>query len=284
MGVSYPSLSDLAMFRTGELRTVWLRHLAPGHRHAASAPAAQRARCGDHRVAAASAATRPTEKMCSDVARAVSPHPSSRQRHRDKRPRALCHEGWELAVLGYGFIADLHVRAAQVRSLTVQVVAGHNPTGRAASLRIQTHSIQRSTTDWMAAGHISTTSMRWSSERRTLCTHPQALMALAAGKHVLVEKPMATTRRRCSRHDRGRRTERSAPAGRAHVALPRRGHRHGASHSRRRHRAAVVRTRGDGIHAGWGTERLVHRPGPCRRRSADRHGHPRHRHSQVPAR
>ena len=46
----------------------------------------------------------------------------------------------------------------------------------------------------------------------------------------------------------------------------------------------VVKTRGYGVHAGWGPSRLVHRPGARGRGRARRHGRARDRHRAVPAR
>ncbi len=95
-------------------------------------------------------------------------------------------------VLGYGFIGGMHVEAAHALGDEVVIagVAGHRATPVAAFA--ERWGIARSTTDW-----------------ESLCAEPdvdlviigtpnalhceQAVHALSNGKHVLVEKPMATT-------------------------------------------------------------------------------------------
>lgn len=151
-------------------------------------------------------------------------------------------------MLGYGFIADLHVRAARQCGLTVQVVAGHDA-GRAHAFA-RSHRISRSTTDWRSAITADDVDAVVIGTPNAL-HHPQAMAALAAGKHVLVEKPMATTT-----------TDAEAMIDAAETA--RRvllvGHmwRYRDEVIRVRDRIAAghigkpVRTRGYGIHAGWG--------------------------------
>ena len=153
-----------------------------------------------------------------------------------------------LAVLGYGFIADLHVRAAQQCGLVVQVVGGHD--AQRAATFAEAHGIQRSTTDWIAAVTADDVDAVVIGTPNSL-HHTQALAALAAGKHVLVEKPMATTFAHASAI-----VDAAAYAGRVLLV----GHmwRYRDEVIAVRDRIAAgdighpVRSRGYGIHAGWG--------------------------------
>ena len=153
-----------------------------------------------------------------------------------------------IAVLGYGFIADIHVRAARECGLTVQVVAGHN--AERADAFARSHNIVRATTDWMASVTADDVDAVIIGTPNAM-HHPQAMAALAAGKHVLVDKPMAIT-------------VADASAMMAAAAAARRilmvGHmwRYRDEVIAVRDRVAEgrigrpVRTRGYGIHAGWG--------------------------------
>lgn len=152
-------------------------------------------------------------------------------------------------VLGYGFIADMHVDAAtHVADVEMAGVSGHR-LDRAEQFAHE-RGIERVTTDWA-----------------TLCAEPdvdlviigtpnslhaeQAIHALDHGKHVLVDKPMATTVADADRMiDAARRAERTLAVG----------------HMWRHHRdvialrdrivggefGRIVRTQGWGVHAGWG--------------------------------
>ena len=94
-----------------------------------------------------------------------------------------------LAVLGYGFIADLHTRAAQAAGATVVDVCGHNA-GRAAGFADR-HGVERSSVDWrraVAAPDVDAVVIGTPNSLH----HPQTMAAVAAVKHVLVDKPMAT--------------------------------------------------------------------------------------------
>jgi predicted dehydrogenase len=153
-----------------------------------------------------------------------------------------------LAVLGCGWVADMHVRAADACGARVVAVANHRL--ESAERFAAAHGIKRVTTDWrtlVAAPDVDAV---------VVCT-PNALHAqqsiagLEAGKHVLCEKPMATTvadgeemLATAARHDR--------------LLL--------VLHPWRHHEAViavrdsivagelgrVVRTHGYGVHADWG--------------------------------
>jgi predicted dehydrogenase len=95
-----------------------------------------------------------------------------------------------LALLGCGWVADMHARAAQTCGLTVAGVANHRL--ESAQRFAAEHGIEHVTTDWrtlVSAGDVDVV---------VVCTPnalhaEQSIAALAAGKHVLCEKPMATT-------------------------------------------------------------------------------------------
>ena len=110
----------------------------------------------------------------------------------------------------------------------------------------------------------------------------QAIHALDHGKHVLVDKPMATTVADADRMiEAAQRAERTLAVGhmwRYHpdvIAL--------------RDRIAAGRVRADRAHPWLGRARrlgavgVVHRSGTRRRRRTDRHGDPRDRHRPLPA-
>lgn len=156
-----------------------------------------------------------------------------------------------LAVLGQGFIADLHCRAARSQEpgpAEVAVVAGRDPERTAAFAR--EHGIARSTDDWRrAVTDPDVDAVVIGTPNALHCE--QALTAIAHGKHVLVDKPMATTFADA--------VEMADAASRAGVTLL-------VGHMWRYRDEVVairdriargdigrpVRTRGYGIHAGWG--------------------------------
>jgi predicted dehydrogenase len=95
-----------------------------------------------------------------------------------------------LALLGCGWVADMHARAAAACGLSVTGVANHRL--ESAERFAGEHGIERVTTDWrelVASSDVDAV---------VVCTPnalhaEQSITALAAGKHVLCEKPMATT-------------------------------------------------------------------------------------------
>ena len=153
-----------------------------------------------------------------------------------------------LAVLGYGFIADLHTQAAREAGLTVSVVAGHH--GERAAEFAKRHGIARSTTDWAAAVSDDDVDAVVIGTPNAL-HHPQTMAALAAGKHVLVEKPMAIDVARAKAMKQA-----AEAAGRVLLVGHMWRYREEVIDLRDRIAAGAigrpVRTRGYGIHAGWG--------------------------------
>ncbi len=153
-----------------------------------------------------------------------------------------------LAVLGYGFIGDIHTRAAAEAGLDVTVVSGHD-LGRAQAFA-QGHGIARATTVWQEAVSADDVDAVVIGTPNSL-HHPQALAAIAAGKHVLLEKPMALNTVQA---------EEIAVAAQTAGTTLLVGHmwRYRDEVIATRDRIASgsigtpVRTRGYGIHAGWG--------------------------------
>jgi predicted dehydrogenase len=154
----------------------------------------------------------------------------------------------KVALFGSGWIQDFHARAVVACGHEVAVVANHREeTARAFAER---HSIPDVTTDW------ATVAVDRSIDAVVIGTPnafhaPQAIAALAAGKHVLVEKPMAVSVAECdamiAAADGSGASLMVAHCWRFHpdvVAM--------------RDRIAsgelgeVVKTRGYGVHAGWG--------------------------------
>lgn len=153
-----------------------------------------------------------------------------------------------LVVLGYGFIGDLHTRAAQACGAIVVEVSGHD--GARAAAFADLHGIERSGSDWeqaVAADDVDAVVVGTPNALH----HPQTMAALAAGKHVLVDKPMAMT------VVEGTQMRDAAEASGLTLLV---GHmwRYRDEVVALRDRIArgdlgrVVRTRGYGIHAGWG--------------------------------
>jgi predicted dehydrogenase len=153
-----------------------------------------------------------------------------------------------LALLGCGWVADMHARAAATCGHTVAGVANHRL--ESAQRFATEHGIERVTTDWRELVRAPDV------DAVVVCTPnalhaEQSIAALAAGKHVLCEKPMATAvadgeamLAAAARHDR------------LLIVL----------HPWRHHDAViavrdaivtgelgrVVRTHGYGVHADWG--------------------------------
>jgi predicted dehydrogenase len=93
-----------------------------------------------------------------------------------------------LAVLGHGFISDLHTRAAHEVGAVVVEVCGRDL--ERASAFASRHGIERVSTDWestVVADDVDAVIIGTPNALH----HPQAMAAIAAGKHVLVDKPMA---------------------------------------------------------------------------------------------
>jgi predicted dehydrogenase len=153
-----------------------------------------------------------------------------------------------VALFGCGWIQDFHARGVLAHGDELLAVANHRE--ETAMAFAERHGIPRVTTDWEAlavdpdveAGVVATPNALHA---------PQSIALLDAGKHVLVEKPMATSVAACD--------EMIAAASRGGARLM-------VAHCWRfraeviavRDRIAagelgeIVKTRGYGVHAGWG--------------------------------
>jgi len=152
-------------------------------------------------------------------------------------------------VLGYGFIADLHVRAATtLADVDIVGVSGHQR--ERATDFARRHGIDRVTTDWASMCAEPDVDLVIIGTPNSLHAE-QTVHALDHAKHVLVEKPMATNTVDADRMiDAAERAERTLAVGqmwRYHpdvIAL------------RDRITAgdfgSIVRTHGWGVHASWG--------------------------------
>ncbi len=136
-----------------------------------------------------------------------------------------------IALLGHGFIGKMHEQAA--------LAGGH-----------QVVSIARSTDDWraaVAAHDVDTVVIATPNALH----HPQAMASFAAGKHVLVDKPMAMTVAQAREiADAAESAQRTLLVGhmwryRNEVIATRDAIASGAV-------GTPVHTRGYGVHAGWG--------------------------------
>lgn len=152
-------------------------------------------------------------------------------------------------VLGYGFIGAMHVEAAaSTPDVDIVGVSGHRLDSTTAFAR--RWGIDRVTDDWAGLCAEPDVDLVIIGTPNSLHAE-QAIHALGHGKHVLVEKPMATT---------------VADADRMIEAATRAGRTLAVGHMWRYHRdvialrsrivagefGRVVRTHGWGVHAGWG--------------------------------
>jgi predicted dehydrogenase len=154
-----------------------------------------------------------------------------------------------VALLGAGFIQDVHARAVQEHpgGELVAVANWREPSARALAER---YGIPRVTTEWEEIA--ATTDVDAAIVATPNVLHaPQAIALLRSGKHVMVEKPMATTVAEC---------DAMIKASRASGALLMVAHcwRFRDEVRAMRGRIAggelgeVVKTRGYGVHAKWG--------------------------------
>ncbi len=155
----------------------------------------------------------------------------------------------EVALFGSGWIQDFHARAVLAHP-NGELVAVANWRAESAEKLAERHGIPRVTTDWEALAADPEIEAAIVATPNALHA-PQAIALLEAGKHVMVEKPMATTVAECDAMITA--SKRSG----AHLMV---------AHCWRfrdevvaiRDRIAagelgeVVKTRGYGVHANWG--------------------------------
>jgi predicted dehydrogenase len=154
----------------------------------------------------------------------------------------------KVALFGCGWIQDFHARAVRARGDSIVAVANHRE--ETARVFAERHGIPRVTTDWEAVAEDPEVDAAIVATPNVLHA-PQTIRLLRNGKHVLVEKPMATS---------------VAEADAMIAASVDGGARLMVAHCWRfrdevialRDRIAagelgeVVKTRGYGVHAGWG--------------------------------
>jgi predicted dehydrogenase len=154
-----------------------------------------------------------------------------------------------IALLGSGYIAALHAQAVADHP-RAEVVAASN--WREASLRAlaERFGIPRITTDWRELTCAPEVDAAVVATPNSLHA-PQAIAFLEAGKHVLVEKPMAMSAAECEAMvdaaERGGAALMVAHCWRFHPDVRALRHRIAAGEL-----GEVVKTRGYGAHAGWG--------------------------------
>lgn len=104
-----------------------------------------------------------------------------------QRPRTGSHG---VAFLGYGWVNERHARAAAAAGADLVVVAG--PSAERAEIFARRHAVETSTADWQLALEDRRVDAVVVGTPNALHAE-QAIAALRAGKHVLVDKPMATS-------------------------------------------------------------------------------------------
>jgi predicted dehydrogenase len=153
-----------------------------------------------------------------------------------------------VGILGAGWAADRHVRAAQTAGLEVTAIASADVTrADAFASRLDIPCVHDSWSEVCADPNVDMVVIATPNALH----HEQAMCALAADKHVLVEKPMALT------SADGRAMATAARASGLTLAV---GHmwRYREEVLRLRREIAdgafgeIVRTHGYGVHAGWG--------------------------------
>ena len=153
-----------------------------------------------------------------------------------------------VALFGCGWIQDFHARAVQACGGEVVAVANHRE--ESALAFAERHGIARVTTDWETLASAPDVDAGVVATPNALHA-PQSIALLEAGKHVMVEKPMAMTVAEC---------DAMIVASRASGASLMVAHCwrfHDDVRAIRERIASgelgeVVKTRGYGVHAGWG--------------------------------
>jgi predicted dehydrogenase len=153
-----------------------------------------------------------------------------------------------VALFGCGWIQDFHARGVRACGHDLVAVANHRE--ETARLFAERHDIPRVTTDWEALAADPAVDAVVVGTPNALHA-PQSIRALEHGKHVLVEKPMATSVAECDAM--------MAAAEGSGASLM-------VAHCWRFHPdvqamrvriddgdlGEIVKTRGYGVHAGWG--------------------------------
>jgi predicted dehydrogenase len=154
-----------------------------------------------------------------------------------------------VALFGSGWIQDFHARGV-LAFPGAELVAVVNHREETAAAFAERHGIPRVTTDWeglAADGEVDAAIVATPNALHS----PQSIALLRNGKHVLVEKPMATSVAECDRMID------AAQASGAHLMVAHCWRFRDEVIAMRDRIAAgefgtVVKTRGYGVHAGWG--------------------------------
>jgi predicted dehydrogenase len=153
-----------------------------------------------------------------------------------------------VALFGCGWVADFHARGVLARGHELVAVANHRE--ESAAVFAERHGIARVTTDWRSLARDEAIDAAVVATPNALHA-PQSIALLEAGKHVLVEKPMAVSVAECDAMIDAARTS-GASLMVAHCWR----FREEVTALRDRIRAGdlgqVVKTRGYGVHANWG--------------------------------
>ena len=153
-----------------------------------------------------------------------------------------------VALFGCGWIQDFHARAVQACGGEVVAVANHRE--ESALAFAERHGIARVTTDWETLANAPDVDAGVVATPNALHA-PQSIALLEAGKHVMVEKPMAMTVAECDAMIAASR------ASGASLMVAHCWRFHDDVRAIRERIASgelgeVVKTRGYGVHAGWG--------------------------------
>jgi predicted dehydrogenase len=154
-----------------------------------------------------------------------------------------------VAMFGCGWIQDFHARGVSAHTAG-EIVAVANHREETALAFAERHGIRRVTTDWQALAADPGVDAAIVATPNALHA-PQTVALLRAGKHVLVEKPMATSVVECDAMIEAARESGAslmvAHCWRFHEEVRALGSRIAAGEL-----GEVVKTRGYGVHAGWG--------------------------------
>lgn len=153
-----------------------------------------------------------------------------------------------VAIFGCGWVQHFHVRAIQDLGHEVVGVANHRE--ESARAFAERYGIERVTIDWEALAASPVVDAGVVATPNALHA-PQAIALLANGRHVLVEKPMATSVAECDAMIA------ASAGGRARLMVAHNWRFHDAVRAVRARVAAgelgrIVKTRGYGVHVGWG--------------------------------
>lgn len=154
-----------------------------------------------------------------------------------------------VALFGCGWIQEIHARAAQTYPGT-ELVAVANHREETASVFAKRFGIERITTDWEALAADPQIDAAIVATPNAFHA-PQSIALLSAGKHVMVEKPMAVSVAECDAMIEAARTGDSslmvAHCWRFHPdVIAMRGRVEAGEFGE------IVKTRGYGVHSGWG--------------------------------